>query len=336
MLKRAALISCLVLVVVMALPNARAEGFILTLNVKDKNNLGDLISVLGNLTQNGVPVADALVAIEVDNPHNMTLMRTVTTGGTPTGPWPAENLQFFTCDSGGYPKSSFNRGASFGLKVTVRNNLANKQHVNVTITLFYSNMMPFFVYDLYNEDMDPEATVTTYVYGPQIPFNALVGQAFAYASTLSGWPKNGGRALCPENSTSFSIASGGGGAGATQVPEEFGTLSLPGEFNMTFRTNGFGGLTGNYVATAASLYHLSYASTQEEFNVYLIGDNNGDGKVRVDDILYEAQHFGLNGPPYKNPPDPGWDPVCDWNGDGKIRVDDILICAQAYGKSGSR
>jgi len=337
MLKRILLISCMIFLVALALPTVRAEGFIVTLDIKYKNNLGDLVSVPGNLTKNGVPVTDAFVAIEIDNPFNSTpfIVRTLTTGSTPAAPWFADIPQFFTCDSGGNLKSSFKAGGTFGLKVTVRNNLGNTQHVNLTVTLFYSNMVPFLVYDLYNADMDPNAIVTTYYYGLGVPFNAVPGQAFAYASALSAWPKNGGYALCPENSTSFTITGGSGGGGVMQASEEFGTLSLPGEFNVTFRTNGYGGYTGNYTATATSLYQLSYAWTQEEFNVYLIGDNNGDGKVRVDDVLYEAQHFGLNGPPYKNPPDPGWDPVCDWTGDGKVRVDDILLVAQAFGKYGS-
>jgi hypothetical protein len=53
---------------------------------------------------------------------------------------------------------------------------------------------------------------------------------------------------------------------------------------------------------------------------------NGDRKVRVDDVLLVAQHFGLN------EGDPGWNPQCDLTGDGKVRVDDVLIVAQGFGK----
>jgi hypothetical protein len=310
----------------------RAAGLTITLTVKDKNNLGDPISTPGNLTQNDSPVTDALVALEVDDPHhNPFLMRTLTTGGTPAGPWQVELLQFITCSSAGNPQSDFRRGqyGGLGLKITVINNGATPQHVNVTVTLFYSNMVPFGIYDIINEDMSPGANETTYAYPLPIPDSALLGQAFAYASTLSAWPKNYGRALSPENFTSFNIVSGGGGGGASYAPEEFQTLSSPGEFNTTFRTNGYGGITGNYTVTATSFYELSYTSTQKTFNVYLAGDVNGDGKVRVDDVLYEAQHFGTN------EGDPGWDPRCDWNGDRKVRVDDVLIVAQAFGKQSS-
>ena len=60
--------------------------------------------------------------------------------------------------------------------------------------------------------------------------------------------------------------------------------------------------------------------------VTLLADVNGDRKVRVDDVLLVAQHFGLN------EGDPGWNPQCDLTGDGKVRVDDVLIVAQGFGK----
>ena len=332
MLKRVWLACCVFLLVISAFLTVHAAGLTLTLVVKDKNNLGDQISISGNLTQNGVPVTDAIVALEVDDPHhNPFMVRTLTTGSIPAGPWQVEILQFMTCDQAGNPQSSFNRGqyGGLGLKWTVKNNGMTVQHVNLTVTLFYSNMVPFGVYDILNEDMGPGAFESRNIYPLPIPDNAILGQAFVYVNALSAWPKNSGHALCPENSTSFTIVGGGGGAGASYTPEEFHTLSLLGEFNATFGTNGYGGYIGNYTVNANALYQLSYTSAQKTFNVYLIGDVNGDGKVRVDDVLYEAQHFGTNAG------GPGWDPRCDWTGDGKVRVDDILIVAQAYGKWGS-
>ena len=61
--------------------------------------------------------------------------------------------------------------------------------------------------------------------------------------------------------------------------------------------------------------------------VTLLGDINGDRKVRVDDVLAVALAFG------KNEGDPGWDPRLDLTNDGKIRVDDILLVAGEFGKN---
>jgi hypothetical protein len=56
------------------------------------------------------------------------------------------------------------------------------------------------------------------------------------------------------------------------------------------------------------------------------GDVNGDGKVRIDDILAVALAFGLdlNDPTYVS--------NLDVNGDDKIRVDDILITTLNFGQ----
>jgi len=58
-----------------------------------------------------------------------------------------------------------------------------------------------------------------------------------------------------------------------------------------------------------------------------LGDVNGDGKTRVDDVMAVSLAFGSE---YG---DPDWDDVkdCDINGDGKVRVDDIGLAAGDFG-----
>ncbi len=64
-----------------------------------------------------------------------------------------------------------------------------------------------------------------------------------------------------------------------------------------------------------------------KIKVRILGDINGDGKVRVDDILAVANGFG------SSPGDPKWNPDVDINGDGRIRVDDVLAVALNFGKT---
>ncbi len=66
--------------------------------------------------------------------------------------------------------------------------------------------------------------------------------------------------------------------------------------------------------------------------VTLIGDVNGDRKVRVDDILAVASRFGTNygGPPNSN--GYSYDANCDINDDLKIRADDVLAAALHFGQ----
>jgi hypothetical protein len=67
--------------------------------------------------------------------------------------------------------------------------------------------------------------------------------------------------------------------------------------------------------------------------VSYVGDVNGDGKVRVDDVLAVASRFGTN---YGGPPNSNgfyYNANCDVNDDYKIRVDDVLAAATHFGQS---
>lgn len=77
-----------------------------------------------------------------------------------------------------------------------------------------------------------------------------------------------------------------------------------------------------------NFWQFTYKHTTGHIRILdtLIGDMNGDRKVRVDDILAVALAFG------SKPGDPHWHPYADLNSDDKIRVDDVLIAAGEFGK----
>jgi len=58
----------------------------------------------------------------------------------------------------------------------------------------------------------------------------------------------------------------------------------------------------------------------------LLGDLNGDNKVRVDDVLIGVVAFG------SDPSHPRWNPMADLNRDGRVRVDDIVTIALRFGE----
>ena len=59
----------------------------LTLNItisKQVYNAGETLQIIGNLTKYGVPVPDALVLLQINNPKNgIWVIRTLTTGQMP-------------------------------------------------------------------------------------------------------------------------------------------------------------------------------------------------------------------------------------------------------------
>jgi len=77
-----------------------------------------------------------------------------------------------------------------------------------------------------------------------------------------------------------------------------------------------------------NFWQFTYKHTTGHIKIFdtLVGDMNGDRKVRVDDILAVALAFG------SKPGDSHWHPYADLNGDSKIRVDDVLIAAGGFGK----
>jgi len=88
----------------------------------------------------------------------------------------------------------------------------------------------------------------------------------------------------------------------------------------------------NYTITALGNIQFDSNTTNNvnegtiRIKVRIMGDLNGDGNVRVDDVLLVASAFG------SQPGHPRWNPDADVNGDGKVRVDDVLLVARNFGK----
>ncbi|MDH5732839.1 MAG: right-handed parallel beta-helix repeat-containing protein [Candidatus Bathyarchaeota archaeon] len=120
-------------------------------------------------------------------------------------------------------------------------------------------------------------------------------------------------------------------ANTTLIDQTQITLTSKNSTTLTFTWNTTSVTRGNYTVTAAATILPDEADTTDNTftdGTVLItfpGDVNGDGKVRIDDILAVALAFG------SDLGDPKYEPNLDINGDGKIRVDDILIAALNFG-----
>jgi hypothetical protein len=290
---------------------------------KQLYNVGESVTIMGSLTQDGTPLSDGLVTIQVKTPKNATfIIRTFTTGQTPTGPWPIEITNFTPCDSNGNPTYTFQPGGQIGFKLTIKNSAATSYDVIVPINLYYANGAPFSIFIAYNGTINANSKITSMIWPLSIPTDAVKGTAYAYANALSDLPENMGLSYSPENSANFTI-----GTASASTPQ---TSSSAGTFNITFPLKSVPIYLGNYTINAATRYPPSSfpfttAYTKSTFNVALIADLNNDYKVDVKDVSIAAKAFGTM------PGDSKWNPIADLNKDNKVDMKDISIVAKAFG-----
>jgi hypothetical protein len=121
-------------------------------------------------------------------------------------------------------------------------------------------------------------------------------------------------------------------ANTTSVASQTVALTSGNSTTLTFTWNTTGFAYGNYTISAVADTVPGETDTADNdmadgmVLVTLVGDVNGDRKVRVDDILAVATAFGSNWG------EPKYGPNLDINDDRKIRVDDVLAAATNFGQ----
>jgi len=121
----------------------------LTLTVmtsKDIYYIGEEVKINGTLTADGSPVADAAVAIEIDNTTTAEpyLIRSRPTSTDYTGKYPVEIVEVFLSDQWGNPRSSVKQGDVAYFRVKARNN-EEIDHYLTLIPYFQVNQTPLVI-----------------------------------------------------------------------------------------------------------------------------------------------------------------------------------------------
>ena len=284
---------------------------------KQTYNVGDPVRISGNVTADGVPVNDALVAIEILSPYGSSyVIRTVKTGEIPSGYWKVQILDLYTCDSVGNPKTLFNKGAMAYVFISIKSyDSYFTHHVKVAFYIQYSDNSPFQASYPNEIDIEPGKEMNFTGTLP-IPSSAISGETLIFASLFSDTPANAGTAYCPEKTASFYIAS-------TTPPAQ----PRPQYFNITFKMPKKNVKLGNYTIYARSMYQNSLATEIKSFKVILVGDIVKDGKIDMRDIGAVCSLYGTK------EGDPKWNPAADVNNDKKVDMRDIGIVCSNYGKT---
>jgi hypothetical protein len=293
--------------------------------------LGEQITMSGNLTLDANPVPDGLVAMQVSNPGNETIVfRALTTGTGPPKPWAVEILEFYTCDAWGNPQSSFKIGSTVGFTVRLINNALSDYAVKALAYVQYANDLPFKCFEIFVGTIQSGRTLNATSSLP-IPDNAVVGTTYAYASVITDYLDKGGYAYSPEKATTFLMTSSSSTSSALQSKQL--DTGNSGSFSTTFRIFQYGGMLGNYSIYANSRYDFYWASNQTTFNTTLTGDITGphgvpDGGVDIRDISKVSKAYG------SVPSSPNWDPKSDLNNDMTVDIRDVSLVSRNYGKYG--
>ena len=279
-----------------------------------------LVTVYGNVTYDGDLVEDGLVAIQVLNPSNTTLaLRTVPADTTPSESWTIEITSLAAVDAGGNPKTIFNRNAWAYFKATLRNNhLFLGKTVLYTITLCDSDSTPFQLHWLVTT-INPGATHEELV-GLWIDDWVSFGNATAYASVCTDWPKNGGYPYAPEKNVTFGIVTT---QSSPSQPPAIGSASYQASFRLppqaplgtyTVRVSAY--YRGNKDALNIGVFYRQYE---------LLGDTVFDRKIDIFDVVKVSIAYGSQGG------EPSWDPESDLDPDGEIDIFDVVIVTSKYG-----
>ena len=212
---------------------------------KTTYNYGDTVNISGNVTEDGTPVDDAVVAVEIDSPYgNPYVIRTVQTGEDTSRYRKINITELYISDSpGGDPKNLLNKGQYAYVVMKIKNNMGGGTlHVNAAFYIQCSDDTPLAASYTGGEiEHGQEILIISSVY---IPASAPSGQATIFAGVFSDYLQVwNASAYCKEKTASFYISS-------TTPPAN----PQPQYFNIRFSIPEKDPIVGEYTIYANSKY----------------------------------------------------------------------------------
>ncbi|MEM2779874.1 MAG: PKD domain-containing protein [Candidatus Bathyarchaeia archaeon] len=226
----------------------------------------EIVNIYGNLTYNGQPASDGLVALQIQNPQNKAIMyRAILTGSDSLLEEPVSIIEVLPCNEYLNPKYSFKIEDIAYFKVTMKNNGVTTRRVRVTISILDGTKIALDAKDF---TVTIPGGVTSYaVLSIIIPPYAYIGKATAIASIFSDLPANGGVPYSKEKSIYFEITRSIGIT--TPPPPVTVETSLPGTYNVTFKLSPMT-MPGTYQVYVNAKKEYSIQRNSTNFNVQSI------------------------------------------------------------------
>jgi PKD repeat protein len=226
---------------------------------KELYKVGDEVKITGNVTVEGVPVYDALVALQVNlpQPYNSPfLLRTAQTGQILDTNWRVNITQLYACNAQGNPLNNFTRGTTAYTKIKWKNNGNTPAYAVLALYIQYSTGAPCKAYFPNGENPQaiPAQIEETLLASFEIPPTAPYGTTTIYANMYTNTPKEEGYPYCPERNATFMIMTPNPNPPPeTQTPPNFRIkfsldMATPGGYNVYAATSYQGSQVSNTLA----------------------------------------------------------------------------------------
>ncbi|MCW3983828.1 MAG: hypothetical protein NWE96_07510 [Candidatus Bathyarchaeota archaeon] len=294
---------------------AHAATVTVSVQTNSAYNRLELATITGQLTSDGTPVIDGLVAVQITAPNsNILSMRTLNTGNNPSSQV-ATIQSVYLSDQEGNQIATVAKGNLAYFKVTIINNDLQARNIMVALT----------IYDNYNTPVG-FASSSTLMQAKEtgqiilsIPIQSYVatGMARVFAAAYSNKINMGGVPYSIESSSTFGIGTQQGTAPPSTQTGIQGNYTL----QMKIPINA---PTGTYTLHSGASVAGFFASASTEFNVNQAGDLNSDGKIDITDITqFVIAYINYwNSAPYNN--------LADLDHNGIINANDITLFCYAY------
>lgn len=176
----------------------------LTSNVnKECYYLREVVNLTGSFTQNGLPITDGLIALEILNPEGGEFVYRTLTIGNPTEEWPLTISEITIQDLSGNSLTTVEVNSMARLAIKISNNLMNKFTPTIAFTIFDRALIP--LRSLAARQEIPAASHITLYYTFYIPEWATPGKALISVSAFTQNPRYGGLPYIPESTSYFDI-----------------------------------------------------------------------------------------------------------------------------------
>jgi len=330
-LKNAVAICILSLLCASVLPAAYAQTLIVTAHTtKGTYDISETLTILGTLTLNNQPVPNGIVAIQVEGPDNSTYMyRVCNTSSIPPMSWNITIDHAYTANNVGTPKTSFKRGTHVYFMINCTSHRPLYQPLLIYIAMFSPGNTFYISRHAFGpSDVGPYSNTSARVDYP-IPTDAPLGLYTFYVCALSGDPKIGAHAYCPEKSSTFLVTSTSALTEMTNTQLQLGTLS-DGDYALQYNLPQRRAMIGIHKVYAVGYYQFgNFISNSQAYAFYvkMLADLNLDYKVDGKDIAIVSRAYNTR------EGDPLWDARADTNSDRKVDGKDVAFVSKYFGKT---